>query len=68
MMTLKEEISTMRQTLIREAGAYCFEHPEETFASVAVRFGMSEAWVSQAARSMGLKPRARGRKKKVAQA
>lgn len=48
----------------REAGLYAAAHPEETFASIAKKYGMSEQWVSEAARSVGLAPRKPGRKPK----
>ena len=53
-----------RLAVQRDAGLYAAAHPEETFASIAGRFGMSPQWASDAARSVGLAPRRPGRKKK----
>jgi len=56
------QVKDARRRLIREAGLYAAAHPEESFASIARRFGMSESSASSAARSVGLMPRKRGRK------
>ncbi len=60
----REALDRARLAVQREAGLYAAAHPEETFATIAKKYGMSEQWVSDAARSVGLAPRKPGRKPK----
>jgi hypothetical protein len=64
--TLEEVRNTRRQSLRnfqQEVGLYVAAHPELTFKQVAGTYQCSQTTVSQAARSVGLKPRRQGRKK-----
>ena len=63
--TLVEVKASRNQTLRKfrmEVGLYVAAHPDVPFRQVAQLFQCSQATVSQAARSIGLMPRQRGRK------
>jgi hypothetical protein len=63
--TLIEVTAIRNQTLKEfrlEIGQYAAAHPNAPFREVAQLFRCSQATVSQAARSIGLMPRQRGRK------
>ncbi len=69
-ITLKEVSTSRKETLKKfqqEVGLYVAAHPEAPFRWVAQLYGCSQSTVSQAARSVGLKPRQRGRKKRQPQ-
>lgn len=67
MATTLIEVTKNREESLREfrvqVGLYVAAHPKSTFRQVAQLFQCSQATVSQAARSIGLMPRTRGRKK-----
>jgi hypothetical protein len=66
MATTLTEVKTSRDQTLREfrveVGLYAAAHPDVPFRQVAQLFQCSQATVSQAARSIGLMPRTRGRK------
>lgn len=61
-MNSLKQIEQAKQQLILTIGRYVFDHPHESFETVAGLFGVSGASVSRYARKTGLGPRKRGRK------